>query len=94
MSSARLSGPEDVVARVGGDEFGVILPEVDEAVARVVTKRLQNRLEEHNRSYPDRPLQWSLGMATRSKDVPISQVLREAEEKMSEEKTAKSAASR
>ena len=86
--------PEDIAARIGGDEFAVVLPGVDEAAARGVVERLQNRLEEHNQSYPDLPLRWSLGMATRRPGKSLSQVLREADEKMYLDKSAKSPASR
>jgi diguanylate cyclase (GGDEF)-like protein/PAS domain S-box-containing protein len=84
--------PEDICARIGGDEFAVILPGVDKAAARVVVERLRNRLEEHNQSYPELPLQWSLGMATRRPGMPLAKVLHEADERMYVNKTAKAAA--
>jgi diguanylate cyclase (GGDEF)-like protein/PAS domain S-box-containing protein len=86
--------PEDIAARIGGDEFAVVLPGVDEGAARGLVERLRNRLDEHNQSYPDLPLQWSLGMATRRPGKSLAQVLREADEKMYMDKSAKSSASR
>ena len=40
---------EDVVARIGGDEFAIILPETDYSKADQVVERILTRLEEDNK---------------------------------------------
>ncbi len=40
---------EDVVARIGGDEFAVILPETDYSAAEEVVEKILDRIEEGNR---------------------------------------------
>lgn len=86
--------PEDVAARIGGDEFAVILPGFNEAAAREVVERLRSRLKEHNQSYPELPLRWSLGMATHRSGRPLSQTLRDADQNMYADKSAKNSFSR
>ncbi len=81
--------PDDIVARIGGDEFAAILPGVDASVAASIVSRLRNRLEEHNQSYRDRPLRLSIGTATAARSMPLARVLREADEQMYQDKMAK-----
>jgi diguanylate cyclase (GGDEF)-like protein/PAS domain S-box-containing protein len=81
--------PEDTVARIGGDEFAIIIPQVDAAEAQKIVNRLRTRLEEHNQSYPDWPLRLSVGTATAMKGTPLARVLGEADERMYEDKLAK-----
>lgn len=85
--------PEDIVARIGGDEFAAILPGVNEAGASSVVGRLRNRLEEHNKSYPDQPLKLSVGAATVDRGTRLSVGLADADERMYQEKLTKAQAS-
>ena len=45
--------PEDIVARYGGDEFTIILPECDENGALTVAKRIAKRIEREKLIAPD-----------------------------------------
>jgi len=80
---------EDIVARIGGDEFAMILPSTNEAGAAAIVGRLRNLLDEHNKSYPDLPLKLSIGAATVDRGTRLAVALAEADEKMYQEKMAK-----
>jgi len=54
----------DVVARVGGDEFAVILPSTDETTVKEIAARIHRALEEYNREKGILPLSLSVGFAT------------------------------
>jgi diguanylate cyclase (GGDEF)-like protein len=43
----------DFLARYGGDELTLVLPKSDQSIARVVTDKLLNRLNEYNFKLPD-----------------------------------------
>ncbi|RUP34341.1 MAG: GGDEF domain-containing protein [Curvibacter sp.] len=51
-------------ARIGGDEFALLLPASDARAAVAVQERIQSLLEMNNQFYPGQPLTLSMGAAT------------------------------
>jgi len=57
---------EDIVARIGGDEFSVILPETDENTAAEICERILNEFSKYNQEDElPKKLQTSIGFATK-----------------------------
>jgi diguanylate cyclase (GGDEF)-like protein/PAS domain S-box-containing protein len=55
---------EDGLARIGGDEFAVLLPEVGQSEADEVMARIRSLLAEHNRTQSGPEFNISVGIAT------------------------------
>ena len=51
-------------ARIGGDEFAVLLPEMDEAAGEAMIQAIQDLVAINNSFYPDLELSLSMGAAT------------------------------
>ena len=76
---------EDIIARTGGDEFSILLPKTDSALARNLFDRIKKTCEEYALN-SDNEVYYtsiSLGYATKIRqDEPFYQVLKVAEEYM------------
>lgn len=82
----------DVVARMGGDEFALVIPNSDENVAKEICSRIYKAIEEHNQRQPDLPISISMGMASASKPVStLDDLYRQADDQMYQEKLKNSA---
>ncbi len=76
----------DVVARIGGDEFAVLLPRSDQRTLKNIVKRVTSVLDEHNAAHPDWELRVSIGAAVGQYGEPLSNVFHQADEAMYREK--------
>jgi len=70
---------DDVLARVGGDEFVALIPRAANRNAAGILETIKNEIEEYNRSNSNLPLNISLGYALSvDKAKPLENVLKEA----------------
>jgi len=74
---------EDVVARIGGDEFAVLLPETGGVEVEAKVKSIRAALGEYNQAHGDLPVNLSLGAATANfRDISLAEAIRLADDRM------------
>jgi diguanylate cyclase (GGDEF)-like protein len=81
----------DIVARIGGDEFVVLMIQTDEAAPAQFLDRLAKEIEKRNAVEKESPLSLSIGMTryAREAPVPLDELIRRADALMYEEKRKK-----
>ncbi len=77
---------DDVIARIGSDEFAVLLPHTDTGVAKALLHRVQQAIQENNKACPDEPINLSIGVSTTNEPRSLSAVFKEADERIYAEK--------
>jgi len=73
-------------ARIGGDEFSVLLPGMDERSALAVQERITSLVEINNQFYPGQPLSLAMGIATCTSGADVEAALHRADKAMYAEK--------
>jgi diguanylate cyclase len=80
----------DVVARIGGDEFGVLMPETDGSSTDGLVERIQAACAAWRGSMDDLRLSMSIGWASPTPEEDLGAALRSADERMYRAKRAAS----
>lgn len=75
---------EDIVARIGGDEFAVLLPEMDEKASEAIVSRMRADMAK----LQDPLIGLSIGLAVGKEGSNLSDVMRQADDQMYQDKAA------
>jgi diguanylate cyclase (GGDEF)-like protein/PAS domain S-box-containing protein len=82
---------EDTIARIGGDEFAVLLPQMAEEGLIKSIERMRRILDEIQHAQPEFPLSLSIGGAAANEGEPLVEVFKRADQAMYREKAEKKA---
>ena len=86
---------EDMVARIGGDEFAVLLLNCDSKTIGKACRRIRQNVSNHNKENPENYLSISIGFAISNEEkVSVTDIFKEADNKMYKEKVYNSQATR
>ena len=78
---------EDVVARIGGDEFGVLIANTGLDAVHNALKRVRLKIKNHNTAHPNLKIKLSIGVATSKIGESLEDTAKRADKKMYEDKS-------
>lgn len=80
---------EDIIARIGGDEFVVLLPTTDAPGVKIIIERMKNRIDAYNIKHSNLPIHISLGVSTAELGDSLHTHLKIADDLMYADKAGK-----
>ncbi|MCF8026596.1 MAG: diguanylate cyclase [Desulfobacteraceae bacterium] len=85
----------DIIARMGGDEFAILLPGVDQDITEKLVRRMRQSIDNHNKTNSSLPIYLSIGYAVSGQGtVDIQALFRDADDRMYRDKLQKEKSSR
>jgi diguanylate cyclase (GGDEF)-like protein/PAS domain S-box-containing protein len=73
---------DDILARIGGDEFAILLPNVNRGIPNRLVNRIKRSLRKNNALQQGVKLEFSLGVATTEEKGSLIEVLKQADNQM------------
>jgi diguanylate cyclase (GGDEF)-like protein/PAS domain S-box-containing protein len=80
---------EEVFARIGGDEFAILLPHAETKAARQVVARIKAKLEQHARENGAIPIKISIGLGVANEKENLAEALKRADANMYADKNVR-----
>jgi len=77
---------EEVFARIGGDEFAILLPNSDETTSRLVISRIRDQLEKYAERNGNYPIRVSIGLGVAGVSDDLSEAFKQADANMYSDK--------
>lgn len=80
-------GENEIVARIGGDEFVVLMPGVDAINAQEAMERVKGLIPLNNKFYQGPDLSMAIGISTRMANEPLEKLISRADDAMYADKS-------